>query len=260
MGGYLAAVWNRRYFWMTLVRMDLRSRYRGSAIGIGWSLLHPLLLAVILCFVLHRMMDEDQLGFFVFLLTGLCCWTNLATTVQLGCKSFKQAENYIRQHPNPMAIYPLRTTLAGGVHFLLGLGLALGFSCYKDGVPDPLVLASLVPGILAWFLLAWSLTTIAGIAYVFFRDTDHLIQIGFQFLFYATPIIYPWRVLNGRFLGMLMHVNPILPILRLVRDPIVERQIPDWSVYASAGGILLATNLLAVWLLARTERRLIFYL
>ena len=41
MVSYVRAVWKCRYFWLALVRMDLRTRYRGSVLGLGWSLLQP---------------------------------------------------------------------------------------------------------------------------------------------------------------------------------------------------------------------------
>ena len=51
MQAYLAAIWNCRFFWLSLVKIDLRSRYRGSVLGICWSLLHPIAMTAILCVV-----------------------------------------------------------------------------------------------------------------------------------------------------------------------------------------------------------------
>ena len=54
---YLAAVWRFRFFWMSLVRMDLRTRYRRSLLGIGWSLLQPLAMTAIFCLVFPQLHD-----------------------------------------------------------------------------------------------------------------------------------------------------------------------------------------------------------
>ena len=48
---YLIGVWRLRYFWLALVRIDLRNRYRGSMIGMGWSLLHPIAMTAVICTV-----------------------------------------------------------------------------------------------------------------------------------------------------------------------------------------------------------------
>src|SRR5262249_18391644 len=55
MQAYLGAIWRCRYFWLSLVRMDLRHRYRGSVLGLGWSLLHPIAMTAILCTVFHHL-------------------------------------------------------------------------------------------------------------------------------------------------------------------------------------------------------------
>ena len=58
MVGYLSAMWRCRYFWMSLVKIDLRTRYRRSVIGLGWSLLRPLLMTTIMCLVFRRIFDR----------------------------------------------------------------------------------------------------------------------------------------------------------------------------------------------------------
>ena len=62
-----------------------------------------------------------------------------------GCQCFFQGESYIRQHPAPLAIYPLRTTLGAGFHFLLGFGITAVFVWWVKGFGNPLALLSLVP-------------------------------------------------------------------------------------------------------------------
>ena len=49
MMNHLQAVWTFRYFWLSLVKMDLMTRYRKSVLGVAWSLLHPLSMTAIFC-------------------------------------------------------------------------------------------------------------------------------------------------------------------------------------------------------------------
>src|SRR5438067_3036889 len=104
MGAYCKAIWRCRYFWLSLVRMDLRSRYRGSVLGLGWSLLHPIAMTVIFTCVFSGLFKENWHEYAVYVLTGMACWTFLLTTTLNGCMSFSQGEAYIRQFPAPMAI------------------------------------------------------------------------------------------------------------------------------------------------------------
>jgi ABC-type polysaccharide/polyol phosphate export permease len=110
---------------MALVRIDLRKRYRRSVIGIGWSLLHPIAMTIVLCIVFSQLLNQDIRKFAPFLLSGLTFWGFILATVMDGCQCFLQGESYIRQQPAPLAIYPLRSTLGAGFHFLLGFAIVL---------------------------------------------------------------------------------------------------------------------------------------
>ena len=78
--GYLARIWRLRYFWTSLVRIDLRNRYRRSVLGIGWSLLHPILMTAVLCAVFCPLFSVDYRQFAPFLLAGLAFWNFLVST------------------------------------------------------------------------------------------------------------------------------------------------------------------------------------
>ena len=58
--GYFSKIWRLRYFWMALVRNDLRNRYRRSVIGIGWSLLQPIAMTIVLCVVFCQLFEHER--------------------------------------------------------------------------------------------------------------------------------------------------------------------------------------------------------
>jgi ABC-type polysaccharide/polyol phosphate export permease len=263
---YLGAIWKCRYFWLSLVKMDLRMRYRGSVLGMGWSLLHPIAMTAIICTAFGTIFNADIHFYAPFLMAGLTCWIYLVNVSQMGGHCFFQGECYIRQHPAPLAIYPLRTMLACAFHFGLALLLVILLSAGLRGLGHPgstsavLALLSLVPTLVLLLLLGWALATVFGILTVRFRDAHHITELGFQGLFYLTPVIYEPRLLQGRGLGFLLAANPVVPFLDLLRQPILYGHVPPLSAYAAAVLIVLATAGAASLLLWREERRLIFLL
>src|SRR5262245_47234015 len=168
---YLTNIWKYRYFWLSLVKMDLRTRYRRSLLGMGWSLLNPIAMTIILCTVFHQILHVDILEYGPFLMAGLACWNYVLTATLHGCQCFYQGESYIRQYPAPLAIYPLRTALGGAVHFLLALSVVIGLTWYLHGFGNVPVLIYLIPAIALLFITAWSLAVLAGFANVVFQDT-----------------------------------------------------------------------------------------
>jgi len=101
---YLATVWRFRYFWMSLVRMDLRTRYRRSLLGVGWPLLQPLAMTGIFCLVFQQVMQVPIEKYVPNVLTGLVCWNFITACAVAGCHCFIIGEAYIRQCPLPLAI------------------------------------------------------------------------------------------------------------------------------------------------------------
>jgi ABC-type polysaccharide/polyol phosphate export permease len=256
---YFGAMWRCRYFWMSLVKIDLRTRYRRSVLGLGWSLLRPLAMTAILTAVFRRFVQEPIEIYAPYLLSGLVLWEYIETATKQGCQCFFHGEAYIRQHPAPIAIYPLRTALGESVHFLIALGVVIGLSWFFHGFANLPALLSLVPTLLLLFVFVWSLALIGGFANVYFQDTQHLTEVGFRILFYCTPIIYRLKGIGGR-LEILVGYNPLVPLFDMVRQPIIEATVPDPMTYLRAVLTVLATATVATVVCHRAQRQLIFHL
>jgi lipopolysaccharide transport system permease protein len=262
MMAYLNGIWRCRYFWLMLVKNDLRQRYRRSLLGLGWSLLQPVAMTCIICFVFQTILNpgNNVAGYAGHVLAGLACWNFILTSTLHGCQCLYMGESYIRQYPAPMAIYPLRTALGGMFHFVIATALVIILSWCVNGFGNIFVLPALLVSMLILFMVTWSLAVLAGVANVYFQDTQHLCEVGFQILFYMTPIIYPETLLRNKNLGWVADYNPVRALIDLVRKPILDGELPTaptWII-ASLTAVLLSTA--ASLTLARLQKRLIFSL
>jgi ABC-type polysaccharide/polyol phosphate export permease len=257
---YLSAVWRCRYFWLSLVKMDLRTRYRGSALGLGWSLLQPIAMTIILCTVFGRLFAQDLREFAPFLMAGLTFWAYISAVTVQGCQCFFTGEAYIRQYPAPMAIYPLRTALAASFHFSLALLMVIVLGGVTHGYNSVWPLVTLLPTCALLLIVGWALATLFGLANVRFRDTNHISEIMLQIAFYLTPVMYPASVLTQRNVGWIMDYNPIVPFLNLLRAPLVYSQVPEFRTFLAAACITAFLATLASFALRSEERKLIFHL
>jgi ABC-type polysaccharide/polyol phosphate export permease len=260
MTAYIAELWRLRHFWMALVRNDLRNRYRRSFLGLGWSLLQPVAMTAVLCTVFAGVFDLTLSEYAPYLLSGLTFWNFVSASAITGCQSFFQGESYIRQHRAPLAIYPLRTTLGAGYHFLVGMSVVLVAAGIFAGFQNPMALLSLVPSLILIFIFAWSLAVCTATLNVLFHDTQHLLEIVLQILFYMTPIIYKPEILIQRNLGWAVQFNPFAVLLELIRAPILSGTPPSigtaWAGLVIAGVVVCTAAVLLRW----CERRLVFYL
>jgi lipopolysaccharide transport system permease protein len=259
---HLRAIWQFRFFWLSLVRLDLRNRYRRSVLGIGWSLLNPLAMTLVFCTVFSGIMGQgDWRTYAPYLLAGMMIWEFIKGSAIQGCDSFIRAESYIRQCPLPFSIYPLRTVLGTFIHFAISMVVVVVATAVVQNTPAPIeVLPAILPAILLVTVFAWGLATISAFAHVYFHDTKHLFEAVAQMYFFLTPIMYPRKVLDARQLGWVADLNPVTVFLELIRDPLLTGVAPTADQYAAAATLTAVTFGLACGTLAWLQKKVIFQL
>jgi ABC-type polysaccharide/polyol phosphate export permease len=256
----LSAIWATRYFLLSLVWMDMKARYRRTLLGLGWSLLHPLAMTLSLCLVFTSIFRTTAQSYIPYLLAGLACWGYVSGSALLGCQCFFQGERYLRQHPVPLSIFPLRVALGGVLQLVITLAIVLAVALWGGAPANALALVSLAPAVLLAIMLAWALAALCGVATVLFQDMEHITQVVIQILFYLTPIIYPPETIRDHSLSWLMAYNPFVPFLDLMREPILHGQRAPDEVFLKASCTVAGVMLAAALVLRHMRRKLIFHL
>jgi lipopolysaccharide transport system permease protein len=260
MRAYVAEIWRHRHFWLSLVRMDLQARYRRSVLGIGWSLLLPIATTAVLCAAFYKLLNVPIRDYVPFLMAGLAWWGYVTTAIGRGCGCFVEAEGYIRQHPVPMAVYPLRTALGAMIHFVIATVVVIALTWWLKGPANLTKLPFVVPGLMIQLVFGWAAAVVAGYVNTIFRDVQHLTDIAFQILFYATPVMYPPDVMERADIVWLLRYNPLAHLLKVVRDPLISGMIPSWRAYGVSILFTLCTVAVAILLLGRMQRKVVMYL
>ena len=266
---HLTAIWTFRHFWMALVRMDLRTRYRRSVLGIGWSVLNPVLMSAVIVLGIGKIMgagaDLGPFEYGAFLLPGMCTWEFLRNSTTMGCNALVHNEAYIRQCPLPYGIYPLRTVLGTGVHFLITLGVTLVLNAGLLGLAGkdpltPLTAAWCLPVVVVVLgLFCWGMATLTAFATAYFPDTQHLVEVSATMLFFLTPIMIPPQSMN-QLLQDVAPYNPIGVFLDLVRTPVVHGRVPAaalWTQAAALAGVAFGAGCLTI---GAYQKKVIFQL
>src|SRR5205085_6177864 len=101
----------------------LRTRYRGSVLGIFWSLLNPLLLMLVYTLVFSVIVRINIKPYPIFLLAGLVPWNAFAQTLTTGTTSVTDNAGIVRKVYFQLEILPISTVLSTSVHLLISLAL-----------------------------------------------------------------------------------------------------------------------------------------
>ena len=183
----------------SLFRRDLRAKYRGSLLGLGWSLLHPLVLMLVYLLVfsvLWRVAEVGSDDYWLFLLCGLPAWVFFATASQAASRSLLENANLIRKVRFPRQLVPLSIVGTNLVSFGVMLGVVVVLSLWwipeaRSTVWLAFPLAALFACIVAGFAL-----TVASLN-ALYRDVEHLLAALLLPWFFLTPILYSLDQLPG---------------------------------------------------------------
>jgi len=240
-----------------LIKKDIKLKYRHSYIGVLWSMLNPLLMMVVLTIVFEALFRRQIEYFPVYVLTGRVLYAFFAEATNTALDSIHANAQLIRKVYVPKYFFPTSrvfsafiTNMAAFVPVILAmLVLGMDFSLYNLLVIVPLLLL-LVISVGVGLILA----TIA----VFFRDMKHLYSILLTVIMYMTPIFYPESIVPERYLPI-MELNPLFPVVRMVRDTLMHNTLPGAGDLLFASGYALLYLLVGLVVFYRKQNRFIHY-
>jgi ABC-type polysaccharide/polyol phosphate export permease len=236
MSTYAALVEYRELF-RNLFRRDLHAKYRGSALGIVWTIANPVLLMGIYLLVFSVVWQAQFASgdhYALFLLAGLAPWTFFATSLQASARSMLDNANLIRKTRFPRQLVPLSVVGAHLVSFavMLALLLVVNFAVLPrvrgtEWLAIPL--AVLFVGLVAGLGLA-----VASLN-VLFRDVEFIVAALLLPWFFLTPILYPLSGAPGSLaqhqtiVAFLHWGNPIAPGIIAIRAALFYGDVPPWG-------------------------------
>lgn len=230
----------RREMLKHLVLRELKSRYKGSALGFLWSILTPLFMAVIYVFFLRLLSRSVPVESIVI---GVFAWQFTTQSVQSGMVAVTGNGNLVKKVFFPRTVLPISTTCAALVNYLLSLlvqfPLVWGLLLWRGQPISMLVI--LVPFVIALqFLLNMTLALLLSASNVYFRDTQHLVGVLISAWFFVSPVMYDLdmvRSLAGAnsLIPNLYMLNPVAGLITLYRALILPSAHWDWNPWAMAG-------------------------
>ncbi len=223
----------RQSLWL-LTSRDLRVRYSTSFLGYFWSVLDPLVMAIIYWFVFTQIVDrtigEDP--YIVFLLAGLLPWMWLNGAVGDTTRAFIKDAKLVRSTRIPHSVWVTRIVLSKGIEFVAAIPVIVIFAIIFGAEPTWGVLW-LPLALLLQAVLTVGLGLIIAPLVVFFRDLERAVKLILRFLFYASPIIYGLGDLPAD-LDFWASFNPLAGIISLYRASFFPDQLDARAVLIAA--------------------------
>lgn len=181
-----------------LVARELKSRYKGSALGFLWTILTPLFMAVIYLFFLRLLARGVPMEKIII---GVFAWQFTAQSVQSGLTAITGNSNLVKKVFFPRIVLPTSTTLANLINYLLSLivqlVLVIALLVMKGEMIGISVLWALPLLILLHTVFNLGVAYLLSAANVFFRDAQHLVGVLLTAWFFSSPAMYDLSIVSN---------------------------------------------------------------
>ncbi|ADB58257.1 ABC transporter permease [Archaeoglobus profundus] len=236
MFGYL----RQRDVIITLTKYEFKLRYRGTVLGIGWSLLAPFLLAVVLYFVFRNVFRFVE-NFALYVLVGVFVFRFFSVATSVGMYSIISKANFVTKTNLSREILPLVTTLTYFFSSFIELLILIPIISIFGGEIGMYIL--LLPVIhIVYLIFVYGVNLYLSAITVYFRDLNQIWEVITNILFFASPIVYPIRVIPKEYVNIYM-LNPLTRFIELYRDVMIYNtfSINDF-VYVLISSLLVFTS------------------
>jgi ABC-2 type transport system permease protein len=216
-------LWRYRELLIGMTRKELKVKYKNSVLGFMWSLLNPASTLLVYYVVFQIVLHNGIPGFAIYLISGILVWNLFSTALPAACNSVVSNASIVKKVAFPREIPALASVGAGLVHFFLQTLVLLAFLVYFHRTPAFEYVPLLLPALLALLMLTASLGILLAALNVKLRDMQHLLEIGLTIWFWATPIIYQYRLVRDQvaanahsvfhWIFYLWRLNPVTPIV-----------------------------------------------
>ncbi len=242
----LREIYEYRTMIVSLIRRDLRGRYKGSALGFAWTFLNPLLQLGVYTVVFSIIMRAGIEDYYLFLFVALIPWLFFSTSVSAGASCVMAQKEMVKKIYFPREVLPIAHVTCQLVNMLLSFVVVFAVLLLSGKGISLQALLYLPIVIVAEYFLAISITMIVSAVTVYLRDLEHVLVIltmAWQFL---TPVMYSIDMVPEE-LRSIFNINPMTPIIVAYRDILYYKRLPE--IRNLLHGFVLSTILLVIgWL------------
>jgi ABC-2 type transport system permease protein len=213
-----------QFLFEELVKREFKKKYKGTVLGMIWSLLSPLLTLLVMRVIFGGFFGSSVDNYTTYLFCGNLVFSYFNDSCSLGMLSLRNNADIFTKIKVPKFLFLLAKNVQTLINFAMTLAVFLLF-CVLDGVAITWKFSLLLYPIICLLLLNIGVGLILSALFVFFRDMQYLWTVFAQLLMYASAIFYttdgfsPW-------LRSALHLNPVYLCITYFRQIVLSGTVP----------------------------------
>ena len=253
----LAKLKRHQFLFEELVKRDFKKKYKRTVLGMGWSVLMPLLTLLVMKVVFEQFFGRNMEHYTTYLFCGnlLFCWFSEATNS--GMRSLYGNAPIFTKVNVPKYLFLFSGSIQTLINFALTLCVFFVF-CALDHVTFSWRFAMLAYPILTLLVFNMGLGLVLSALYMFFRDLDYLWRVFLQLLMYGSAIFYTIDQMPAR-TQLVFACNPIYRHISYFREVVLNGSIPSLETHLVLAAFAGVTFAIGAWMYHHYNTRVLYY-
>lgn len=246
-----------QFLFEELVKRDFKKKYKRTVLGMGWSVLSPLLMLLVMKLVFGGLFAKDIPHYTTYLFCGLLMFQFFSESSALGMRSLMENAAIFSKINVPKYLFLLAKNVQVLINFALILAVFFVFALI-DGIEFSWRLLLLPYPIVTLLAFNIGIGFILSALFIFFKDIDYLWSVALQLMMYGSAIFYRVDALSPS-LQTLFAYNPIYRHIAYVRELVITGSIPSPSAHLILALIAATTFALGALVYKRTNTKFLYY-
>ena len=226
---------------------ELRSRYKGSALGFGWNFAIPLLQLAVFYLLFGVLLGQrpktgsGEQNYAVFLFVGLLPWTFFANSLGAGASAIIANGAIVKKVRLPLQLLPAASVLSSLANLLLSMVVLFAvLAVFGPRHPEGLLVLPLL--LVIQIVMNLGFAYLLAAANVFYRDVQHILGILLTAWYFLTPVLFSVQIVADRPTEReLLYLNPMTAIVVSYQRALLDGLGPEWErlAYSAAFALVL---------------------
>ena len=238
MKGTVGRFVRHRFLFEELVKRDFKKKYKGTWLGVGWSVLSPLLMLGVMKLLFTQFFGTTMPHYTIYLFCGLLMFGFFSEATKGGMKSIVGGAGIFSKVNVPKYMFLLARTVQTFFNFTLTLVVFLAF-CLFDGVPFTWRFLLLAYPILTMFVFSLGIAFLLATLFVYFRDLEYLWSVVMRLVMYGSAIFYTTDSF-GPGMRLMFRCNVVYDHIEYARLVVLKGIVPGWELHAILAGVAIA--------------------
>jgi len=246
------------FLFQELAKRDFKKKYKRTVLGMGWSILSPLLQLLVLKLVFTQLFGRDAPHFTIYLFAGVLVFNYFADSTKGGMNSLVSNASIFSKVNVPKYLFLLSRNVSAFINFLLTLVLFFVF-CILDHIPFTWSFFSLLYPIFWLVVFNIGVGMILSALFVFFRDMSYLYDVFIMLLRYLSAIFYQ----VDRFpeeTQRIFLLNPVYCFIKYFRFVAIEGHLPSAQYHALCAAYAIVVVIIGAVMYKKLNTKYIYYI